>query len=91
VNRINRRGSANDDMRTFVKTFREHLQNVGAAYDDETLWRLLRRLQILIFDFTATGSASEQLAKERAVRALHPDDTPRAGELWKVASGDNRL
>jgi len=28
--------------------------------------------QILVFDFTARGSASEELAKERALRALHP-------------------
>ena len=28
------------------------------------------------------GSASEELAKERAVRALHPDHTPLAGTLW---------
>ena len=41
------------------------------------------RLQILVFDFTATGSASEQLANERAVRALHPEDALRAGDLWK--------
>jgi hypothetical protein len=84
MKRINRRGSANDDMRGFVNTFRAHLQNARAAHDGETIWSLLRRLQILVFDFTAAGSASEQLGKECAVRALHPDDTPRAGELWKV-------
>ena len=82
INRINRPGSANDDMRTFVNTFREHLRDAGAAHDDETVWQLLRRLQIFVFDFTAPGSASEELAKERAVRALHSDDTPRAGDLW---------
>ncbi|MGA3043454.1 MAG: hypothetical protein ABSF54_21980, partial [Bryobacteraceae bacterium] len=42
----------------------------------------LRRLHILVFDFTATGSASEELAKDRAARALHPVDTSRAGSLW---------
>jgi hypothetical protein len=82
INRINRPGSANDDMRSFVKTFTEHLGDAGSAHDDETVWQLLRRLQIFVFDFTAPGSASEALAKERAVRALHPDDTPRAGDLW---------
>lgn len=81
---INRPGSANDQMRAFVNTFRAHLQTAGAAHDDETVWSLLRRLQILGFDFTDTGSDSEQLAKERAARALHPDDTPRAGQLWKA-------
>src|ERR1700733_12157208 len=69
-------------MRSFVKTFREHLCDAGSAHDDETVWQLLRRLQIFVFDFTVTGSASDALAKERAVRALRSDDTPRAGDLW---------
>jgi len=70
MSRINRPGSANDAMRTFVNTFRSHLREEGTAHDDESVWRLLRRLQILVFDFTATASISEELAKERAVRAL---------------------
>ena len=82
--RIARPGSANDDMRTFVRTFKAHLRDAGSRDDDETVWRLLRKLQILVFDFTAQGSASEELAKERAVRALHPDDAQRAGNLWKT-------
>lgn len=82
--RINRPGSANDDMRTFVGTFRTHLQNSGVPSDDDSVWRLLRRLQILVFDFTAQGSASEDLARERAVRALHADDGARAGGLWSA-------
>lgn len=80
--RINRPGSANDDMRRFVQTFKSHLREAGPSDDDETVWRLLRRLQILVFDFTAPGSVSEQLAKERAVRALHMDDAMKAGALW---------
>ena len=84
MSRINRPGSANDAMRTFVNTFRSHLREEGTAHDDESVWRLLRRLQILVFDFTATGSISEELAKERAVRALHPDDASRADGLWTV-------
>jgi hypothetical protein len=84
MNRINRTGSANDDMRGFVKTFRSHLRDAGAVHDDETVWRLLRRLQIFVFDYTAPGSVSEELAKERAVRALHADDASRAAELWAV-------
>ncbi len=80
--RIDRPGSANLDMRTFVRSFKSCLHDAGSPDDDETVWRLLRKLQILIFDFTAQGSASEELAKERAVRALHPDDTVRAGNLW---------
>jgi GNAT superfamily N-acetyltransferase len=84
INRINRSGSANHDMRTFVNTFRSHLREEGAAHDDESVWGLLRKLQILVFDFTVTGSISEQLAKERSVRALQPDEASRASELWAV-------
>jgi hypothetical protein len=80
--RLSREGSANEDMRAFVATFRTHLQEAGVAVDDDILWRLLGRLWILTFDFTADGSASEALAIERAIRALHPDDSPRAGALW---------
>jgi hypothetical protein len=97
--RIARPGSANDDMRNFVRTFKSHLRDFGSPDDDETVWWLLRKLQILVFDFTAQGSASEELVKERAVRALHPDDALRAGNLWTTlvelalqvaASGGNR-
>jgi hypothetical protein len=80
--RLRRKGAASDDMRTFVETFRDHLKQFGFASDDERVWRLLGKLQILTFDFTAEGSASEDLGKERAVRALHPDESPRAGALW---------
>ena len=82
VNRINRPGSAQQSMRDFVNTFRTHLREAEAEHDDATVWQLLRRLQIFVFDFTARGSASEELAKERAVRALHPEDAPRAAGLW---------
>ncbi len=80
--RIDRPGSANDDMRTFVRTLKAHLHEAGSSNDGETVWGLLRKLQILVFDFTAQGSACEELAKERTVRALHPDDIARAGSLW---------
>ena len=83
IQRINRPGSANKDMRSFVDTFRANLKDAGTAYDDESVWRLLRRLHILRFDFTASASVSEDLAKERAVRALNPEDGLRAAELWK--------
>lgn len=75
-------GVANDDMRGFVKTFKSHLQDEGSPNDNEAVWLLLRRLQILTFDFTATGSASHDLALERTVRVLHTDDGSRAGSLW---------
>ena len=80
--RIDRPGSANESMRTFVHTFKMHLRDARSPDDDETVWRLLRKLQILVFDFTAQGSESEELARERAIRALQRGDTQRAGNLW---------
>lgn len=82
IERINRAGSANDNMRTFVRTFRMRLQEAGAPHDDETVWGLLRRFQILVYDFTAPGSADESRARDRAALALHPDDAAHAPTLW---------
>lgn len=79
--RIKRRGLANKDMRTFVEAFRANLAAAGAPDDDEAVWRLLRCLQILVFDFTAQGSASEALARERAIRVLAPGESHRAPDL----------
>lgn len=84
VDRLHRPGAANDDMRTFVQTFRSHQREAGSADDAVMVWRLLQRLQILVFDFTAQASANEELVRERAVRALHPDERHRAGSLWPV-------
>lgn len=84
MDRINRPGSSNADMRSFVQTFRTRLQEAGAPHDDDTVWRLLGRLRILVFDFTAPGSADESLARDRAARALHIDDARHAGSLWTV-------
>lgn len=80
--RLYRPGLANPEMREFAKTFRTHLGAVGTQNDDETVWKVLCRLQIFVYDFTANGSAAAALAKERAVRALHPEDSHRAGDLW---------
>ena len=42
----------------------------------------LRRFQILVFDFTATGSASLELMNERALRALEGGSLDEARNLW---------
>ena len=76
--RINRPGSANEHMRKFVTTFRDNLRAVEAADDDDVVWRLLKRLQILPFDYTNSGSLSEAWDKERCARALHSADLHRA-------------
>jgi hypothetical protein len=80
--RIRRVGSANADMRAFHETFIAHLRATGSDASDTEVWELLRRLQILFFDYTATGSANEYYARERALHALAPADAPRAGALW---------
>src|SRR6218665_2385009 len=75
-------GAANADMRAFVKTFQKHLKDKGSPHDEETIWKLLRRLQILTFNFTAPGSAIKELARERALHTLHADDASRVDALW---------
>jgi hypothetical protein len=75
---------ANLSMRTFVSTFRAHLRRNGAPDDDVSVWRLLRRFQILVFDFTAKGSSAEDLARERAVRVLPPGQEHKASDLWRL-------
>jgi hypothetical protein len=82
--RLARPGSANDDMRTFVQTLRGDLRDAGAPHDDETVWKTLARLQILIFDFTNNGSATEELARDRAAHVLPPEDRAKAASLWST-------
>jgi hypothetical protein len=84
LERLRRSGTANNDMRSFVETLREHLRDAGAAHDDDNVWRVLSRLQILIFDYTAVGSAAEELSRERVVRVLPPEDVANVSSLWGV-------
>lgn len=79
---IQRNGFASDGMRGFVEVFRDNLQKCGANTDDATVWTLLRRFQILIFDFEAVGSSYEYYAHERCRYALCPDQGERAGDFW---------
>ncbi len=81
--RVNRSGSANDDMRRFVNTFRTNLHETTLEENDEFLWRVLSRMQILPFDYTARGSSCESWDKERAAGALHSDASHGAGDLLK--------
>lgn len=83
---ISRAGMANDAMRQFVETFRTNLKLAAASHDDAALWQILRRFQILVFDFNQHGSASELLARERCAMLLAPQDSLRGGELWTTLS-----
>lgn len=81
---MKRRNFASDDMRDFVDVFRANLAEVGASTDDETVWQLLRRFQILVFDFESPGSDYEHRARERARSVLAPAERHRAADLWAV-------
>jgi hypothetical protein len=80
--RLTREGEANDAMRSFVSAFRNNLKAAGALDDEETLWKILRRFHILVFDFTASDSASVELMHERALRSLESGGTDEARNLW---------
>jgi hypothetical protein len=84
VAHINREKFSSKGMRDFVDVFRANLAVAGAPTDEETVWRLLRRLQILVFDFESFGSDYEHRARERARLVLIPDQANRAGDLWPV-------
>jgi hypothetical protein len=81
---INRENFSSKGMRDFVDVFRANLAAAGAPTDDATVWRLLRRFQILVFDFESPGSDYEHRARERGRLALAPDQTNRAADLWLV-------
>jgi hypothetical protein len=81
---VARKGFAADGIRDFVGVFRTNLEAIGAPSDEETVWRLLRRFQILVFDFESPGSDYEHRARERARFALSPDQANRATELWPI-------
>ena len=81
---INLEGFSSKGMRDFVEVFRANLSAAGALADDDTVWRLLRRFQILVFDFESYGSDYEHRARERARLTLIPEQASRASELWPI-------
>lgn len=81
---INREKFASKGMRSFVQVFRANLAKAGAPNDDETVWRLLRRFQILVFDFESPGSDYEHRARERARSVLASDHLHRAADVWPI-------
>jgi hypothetical protein len=81
---INRPTFASDAMRSFVDVFRANFALAGAPTDDETVWRLLRRFQIFVFDFESTGSDYDHRAREHLRWILAPDEVDRANYLWPI-------
>jgi len=82
--RLNHVGVSSDGMRTFVSTLRSHVAQFGAQSDDETIWKILRKLKILVFDFLAAQGQSEALVRDRCAQALDPIERPKAGALWST-------
>lgn len=82
--RLASEGVSSAAMRDFVATFRRHLGNAGLSVDDESIWHLLRRFQILEFDFEATAAQAEQHALDRARQLLAHEDAGKARALWSV-------
>ena len=80
--RLERPGAANNAMRTFVEVFRANLAEAGYESDNDTLWRILRRTQILQFDFDSEASATNELMREQSLRALNESDAKDALNLW---------
>lgn len=79
--RLNRKGTASNDMQSFVSTFRKHLSTFGAKHKDHDVWCLLRRFQILIFDFSKAGGAEDYWSIERARGLLAEQERNRASSL----------
>lgn len=80
--RLDARGIASKDMRDFVATTRKHLVAGGVADDDDAIWRLLRRMLILEFDFEATSPITRTYGHALARMALADEDVGRAAALW---------
>ncbi|MFG1188443.1 hypothetical protein [Xanthobacter flavus] len=79
--RLDAKGVAGDAMRAFGKTFRDNLVSAGVPDEDEATWRIIRRFQILEFDFESSAPMARTLAVILARLALSPDDADRVEAL----------
>lgn len=80
--RLNQPRVSHRSMREFVEDFRGNMAKVEGPTDDHAVWRLLRRFQVLAFDFEQAGSMCALYARERSAALLVPQQASRAGELW---------
>jgi hypothetical protein len=80
--RVSQKGVAHQDMRDFVAAFRHNMRAAGAPNEDDDVWRLLSRFQVLVFDFEQPGSICAQWARDRCAAALSAADASRATGLW---------
>ncbi|HZC16954.1 MAG TPA: hypothetical protein VE309_09335, partial [Caulobacteraceae bacterium] len=71
-------------MRDFAAAARAHIAAAGGDGADEALWRLLRRLEILVFDFESPGALSTALAESLTRLVLADTDAGRHRDLWEA-------
>jgi hypothetical protein len=81
--KLNRPGASNENMRTFVTTLQANVAHFGASSDENSIWRILRKLHILVFDFSAEGQ-TESLVRDRCAQALEASEREKAGALWSA-------
>lgn len=79
--RLNASGVANKSMRGFVETFRANVTAAGVADKDDVIWRFLRRMLILEFDFEANASLARTYALSLARAALSEEVLDQAEAL----------
>lgn len=80
--RLNQPRVSHRSMREFVEAFRGNMACIDGANDDHAVWRLLRRFQVLAFDFEQAGSMCSLYARDRCASLLEPQQASRAGDLW---------
>ena len=83
---IGKEGFSSPGMRSFVSVFKQNLKLAGAPEDDELVWQVLRRFQILVFDFQSHGADHAHQARERCRTVLAAEQAGRSGDLWAVLS-----
>lgn len=81
--KLKRPGASNANMRSFVTTLQANVTQFGAASDENSIWKILRKLHILVFDFAAEGQ-TESLVRDRCARALELSERGKAGALWSA-------
>ncbi|WP_299391413.1 hypothetical protein [Pelagibius sp.] len=83
-NRLNAKGVASPDMREFVNSFRTNLVAAGIDDDDDVIWRIIRRFQILEFDFESSAPLVRTYVLDRARLVLAQQDNAKADVLWST-------
>ena len=80
--RIDAKGVASDQMRSFVSTFRDNLVVAGIADEDDLIWGFLRRFAILVFDFESTSPLARTLSLALARQVVAIGVESQAESLW---------